>query len=137
MGNILKVNFNNARIKLPTIDRPLTNVVGQNQLKLENPNTLFETCQMTVYINDEALFITKASEYLITIPDTYIQSTYQPTEEDIKQFGDIPACNFKLTVKVEGYSSMLYREETFTTFISLTVICSDNLVCSNNLTVRE
>lgn len=137
MGNILKVNFNNARIKLPAIDRAIASIVGNNQIKITNPNTNFERSQMIVYLNDEALFTTTASEYIITIPDKYLQSIYKPTEEDMKQYVDIPVCNFKLTVKIEGYSSLLYRKDTFTTFISLTIVCSNNLSCSDNITVRE
>lgn len=112
----LKVNFNNAVIKLTALEPPKINYVGGNSIKFTNPNVgTFTNCRMTISLGDIVLADTTGNSYI---------HTFEPNEL-------LDSYTFK--IELIGSISLYETTEKFERTFKVKVVCSNNIVCSNTL----
>jgi hypothetical protein len=117
----LKVNFNNAYVKLPYIEEPFVSLIGMKELKFINPNVdTFDNCKLLVYIEDNLILETYSKETTYTIENSNI---------DIQ--------NFIISMELQGESKHLNKTKTFYKQFSVTSLCSDRLLCSDDTVCRD
>lgn len=117
----LKVNFNNAYVKLPYIEEPFVSLIGANTLKFVNPNVdTFDNCKLIVYING------------ILTTETYLKETNYTIENP-----NINPQSFTILMELQGESKHLNKTKTFYKQFSVTSLCSDRLLCSDNTVCKD
>ena len=120
MHGIIKVNFNNARIKLPTLNHVLVAWKNTNTIIFSHDNlSKFDECKMIVYRKGEKLFETNMSSFSYTLDEVSV--------------GTLISLDIELEAKVHQYKTK--NKITYTLIQG--VICSDNIVCSEELFCQE
>lgn len=123
MGNIIKVNFNNTRIKLPVLEPPIINKTSLTEIFIINPNTCFDYSKIIIYLNDKYLLATETFNYKLTLPEDFLQ-TLQDSQ-------------FKISIVLQNTISKLTKEQRFDSILDLALVCSENTVCSAYTTVSD
>lgn len=120
MINKLKVNFNNAKIKIPNLKAPEVAWKDNQTLLISHNNlNIFDEVRMKIYVDEEFKI------------DTYEDKMEYVTGEEAS------ANTYKIKIELIGTVSKLNKTYTQTLTIEHTIICSDQVVCSNNLTCQE
>jgi hypothetical protein len=115
----LKINFNNASIKTPTMKEPEVYLIGRNMLKVKNPNTTtFEKNKITSYIND------------VLVADS-IEESLNFNLQRLELDNTVESINTR--IELEGTSSNLSKTKTLIQTLIFKFECSDKLLCSNYL----
>lgn len=120
MQGVIKVNFNNARIKLPVLT-PITVAWADNStlIFVHDNSDRFETCKMSITINNVFVLETYQDIFEYSIPDT------------------IDTNSLKIEVRLECKTHFYTLFSVYKTTITQGIICSDNVVCSEDLTCQE
>jgi len=121
MGNIIKVNFNNAKIKLPSLISPQISWVDNKTILIYHNNLeTFDEVRMKIYVDDE-----------------FKIDTYEDKIEYIVGEEAATKNNYKVTIEMIGTVSKLNKTYAQTLTIENFIACSEQVVCSNNLTCQE
>jgi hypothetical protein len=115
----LKINFNNAVVKLPKLKAPEATALSSTVIKITNPNVdLFDTSRMTIYL--DGVLATETFDKVLKIDTTELG--YTKDTETVELF-----------MEVEGRINSIYKAQIFMQTFLLTVICSNRTVCSEIL----
>lgn len=126
MGEIIKVNFNNTKIKLPKVEPPLVSRLNVSDIKIVNPNKHFASTKVVVLINGDYLLAFDTPEYILKLPEDFTQTS----EEN-------PYKSFILTTVLQNSVSKFSKEQRFNFKFNTTTTCSEYMACSNEQTVNE
>lgn len=113
------INFNNAIIKLANLQHPKISLLNLRTLIINNNNHNWDKCEIQLFINDEYIGTTTAPGYIYELPEDY----------------ELDNCKIKL--KLVGQISKYSSTKEFEKEITLLLVCSDVLVCSEELSVDE
>ena len=121
MASKLKVNFNNVKIKLPSLTPPdiawkdnKTILISHNNLEI------FNEVRMKIYVNDEFKI------------DTYESRMEYITGEETTTLN-----KYKVKIELIGTASKLNKTYVQTLTIENFIACSEQVVCSNTLVCQE
>lgn len=116
MQGIIKVNFNNARIKLPTLNPALVAWKSIDTIIFSHDNlSKFDECKMTVYKKGEKIFETNMPYFYYTVTEV--------------SEGTSLSLEVELEAKVHQYKTK--NKITYT--LPQDIICSEYVVCSEEL----
>lgn len=120
MKGIIKVNFNNARIKLPTLNPVLVAWKSINTLMFSHDNlSKFDECKIIVYKEGIKLFETNMPYFYYTVTKV---SEGTPLSLEIV-----------LEAKVHQYKTT--NKTTYT--LTQDIVCSEHIVCSEELFYQD
>lgn len=120
MKGIIKVNFNNARVKLPTLNPVLVALKSNNTIIFSHDNlSKFDECKMTVYKKGVKLFETNMPDFYYTVTEA---SEGTPLSLEIE-----------LEAKVHQYKTK--NKITYT--LMQDIVCSEHIVCSEELFCQD
>lgn len=121
MADIIKVNFNTLKVKIPTLKQPLIGWINNNTLVISHDNLEeFETVRMKIYINGEFKLDTDNDKI------EYVIDNISPDETYI------------VTIDLIGTISKLTKSYSHTIKLTSVIkVCSNNAICSNSQLVHE
>lgn len=114
MGNIIKVNFNNAIIKLPEVVPPVIQPYVSNKVLIKNVNTNYlDRCKMVLDINGKIVVECEDDYCICHIPEE--------------------AATIKIKAIIEGEASFYPVKKEFEIIYQKVNLCSELLLCSEEL----
>lgn len=120
MQGIIKVNFNNARIKLPTLTPVLVARKSINTIIFSHNNlSKFDECKMIVYKEGNKLFETNMPYFSYTVTEV-LEGMYLSLEVELE-------------AKVHQYKTK--NKITYT--LIQDIVCSEYVVCSEELFCQD
>lgn len=116
MQGLIKVNFNNARIKLPTLNPTLVAWKSIDTIIFSHDNlSKFDECKMIVYKKGEKLFETNMSYFYYTVTES------------------LEGLPLSLEVELEAKIHHYKTKNKITYTLPPDIVCSEYVVCSEEL----
>ena len=116
MKGIIKVNFNNARIKLPTLNPVLVAWKSNNTIIFSHDNlSKFNECKMIVYNKGEKLFETNMPYFYYTVTEV------------------AEGIHLSLEIELEAKVHQYKTKNKITYTLIQDIICSEHVICSEEL----
>lgn len=120
MKGIIKVNFNNARIKLPTLNPVLVAWKSIDTIIFSHDNlSKFDECKMIVYREGEKLFETNMPYFYYTVTEV------------------LEGMPLSLEIELEAKVHQYKTNNKLTYTLIQDIICSEHIVCSEELFCQD